>query len=243
MKTALVVVFLSFLFGLSHGKELPSFINKCKLSDPAINECMKNRVQEFTKYLPEGVKELRLLSVKNYVVPEMTLKLPWANVTLKDAKFEPLYDYVVDTFNMDLDKGELKIKLSHKYISLKADYVLDGKLIQLNIHGEGKAEAKTVDIVGDATITGKKKSKNGQEYFEVETATYKFTKHKLDNVYLSNLFGDNVELTKRINDLISENREELFADAYPALEIIMSSLILNLFKAPFNTFSLGELFD
>ncbi|GJQ76171.1 hypothetical protein Trydic_g1915 [Trypoxylus dichotomus] len=48
----------------------------------------------------------RLLSVKNYVVPEMTLKLPWANATLKDVKFEPLYDYVVDTFNMDLDKAK-----------------------------------------------------------------------------------------------------------------------------------------
>ncbi|GJQ84877.1 hypothetical protein Trydic_g495 [Trypoxylus dichotomus] len=243
MKAALVVIFLCFGVCPSFGRKLPSFVTKCKLKDPEVVSCVKNRIEEYQKYIIDGVKEFHIPNLNPYVVPQVNIQLSWMNSTFTNVEVYSINNYTIDNFDMDFDEGFLKVRMSHKSVSMKGPYEMDGKLSQLNFHGEGEMENDNSGIVGDITVNGKKVTRHGKEYFEMDSATYKFASYKVDRVYFSNLFANNAELTERVNKIINENSDELFADTYPAVEKIIDALVVNIIKATFGRYSLDELFD
>ncbi|GJQ84878.1 hypothetical protein Trydic_g496 [Trypoxylus dichotomus] len=238
-----ILVLALFTFTILQGKQFPSFVQKCKLSDTNINDCLKNRAQEFSKYLADGVRAFKIPALKNFTIPEMKVRLPWTSGTYKNALYEPIYVYHADSFEMDLDKGIIVFNLSSPRASLRANYVLDGKLIQIPFHGEGVVTATAENITSSITVTGKKTTRNGKEYFDFESGRFKFGKHTIKSVYFANLFDGNVALTERINEVIFANREEMFEEFFPLLEVVMDDLVRRIFVGVFGTFSLDELFD
>ncbi|GJQ84882.1 hypothetical protein Trydic_g500 [Trypoxylus dichotomus] len=233
------------IFGYSavNGKELPSFVKKCKRDDPGLNDCVKNALIEFKKYLPDGVEEMKLPPLNPYVLPEANIATPWMNTTLMNLKLYNSYDYVLDYFDINLNEGIIKLNTTVDHMEMNSRYEIDGKILQFTLHGEGEMEGKVNNTKVGIILSGKKIQRKGKEYLILEKIDYKLLEPPKAYMYFHDLFRNNPEITERVNMVIQENQEELFKDIYPLVEKIVSTIDLSLFKGVFDNFSLDELFD
>ncbi|KRT86740.1 hemolymph juvenile hormone-binding protein [Oryctes borbonicus] len=245
MKCSLILFICTVCFSYSaiYGKELPSFVKKCKRNDPGLNDCMKNALIEFKKYLPDGVEEMKLPPLNPYLLPKANIETPWMNTTLTNLKLYNSYGYTLDYFDIDLDKGVIKLNTTVDHMEMNSRYEIDGKILQFVLHGEGEMEGKVNNTKVGIILNGTKINRKGKEYLILENIDYKLLEPPKAYMYFHDLFRNNPEITERVNMVIQENQEELFKDIYPLVEKIISTIDLSLFKGVFDNFSLDELFD
>lgn len=108
--------------------------------------------------------------------------------------------------------------------------------------------SNTVLLISDDTtstlmLEAHKIKRNGKEYMKIDKATYKITDTNILYVNLHNLFGNNQELTDRINALFLQDKQVYYEEFSPLVEKIVQEICHSWFKGVFDTFSLDELFD
>lgn len=102
--------------------------------------------------------------------------------------------------------------------------------ISANVDAEGTRKFSTV-------------KKNGKTYIKMGDAHDQKIKYGKANVYFEKLFGDNEELTQRINQLINENIDELSKSIVPLVEQSFVTVVTEIIQNFWNEYSLEEAFD
>lgn len=102
---------------------------------------MKKALMDIRVHIRESIKELKIPAFKPYTFPAAHLTTGWMNATLTNIRSYYADVYEIDTFKIDFDNNPfIEMTYTYPYSQLKADYKLDGKLLQLTIHGEGDLE-------------------------------------------------------------------------------------------------------
>lgn len=120
-----------------------SFIKKCKRNDPQLNECMREAIMTSKPHIRKGLKELRIPNLDPYTVSSTILSTSWMNCTLTNLTADSLYDYTTESVKFDLKNDtELIVATLFPRNTFRAHYVLDGKILQFVLHGEGEVEMR-----------------------------------------------------------------------------------------------------
>ncbi|GJQ84881.1 hypothetical protein Trydic_g499 [Trypoxylus dichotomus] len=239
---SLIVILVVFGTSSYSGRQLPSTITKCKAKDSHFNVCLKSVLQDLSKELAKGVKELKLPPIDPYVIPELQVQTSWMNGTFTNIGVYNIDKYIVTDVEIDDGKAIL-LKIDVPYLDTEFKYRIDGKLVQLNFIGEGNADARFSDVAAAIRVDYKKVQKHGKTYLDVEDVEFKVVKIKAEKIYFHNLFSNNPELTKQFNGVILENQEVLLGELYPIAEKIAKPMFLSILKAVFDEYSISELYN
>lgn len=94
-------------------------------------------------YLERGIKELNLVPMDPYVLPEVVLSTDWMNTTFNNMRVYRMSAFEINTIQVDFDKNPfVTIDYYHPYTEIKSHYRLDGTLLKIPIHADGESEAR-----------------------------------------------------------------------------------------------------
>ncbi|CAH1098584.1 unnamed protein product [Psylliodes chrysocephalus] len=238
----LLMPVLSCLTGISLARKLPSFIEVCRPKHTDINECLKRNIEILKPKLKDGIPEMHIPSFRPYVLPQANVQLgDNFFATIKNLSLSLPKSFIVDDLKADLDKVKLYIKLRIPEIVATTQYSLKGRLLILNLDGEGAGYINLTDVHAEVTGYGKKENRNGKDYLVIGDFDI-LPKTKSMHLILENLFPNNQELTDSANKLFNENQQVLLEDFNPAILKIVKEIIIGLMSNFFNRYSYDVLF-
>ncbi|KAL3282196.1 hypothetical protein HHI36_005390 [Cryptolaemus montrouzieri] len=113
------------------------------------------------------------------------------------------------------------------HLSLAGRFKVSGKVLIAPIEGEGNFKAEIGKSRMDVYQKVKVVQKKGLDYIQPVTTNSTI---KVDNpkIQLDGLFGDNQQLNKATNDVITDNIDVLFEDLKPVLEQFITDILQGL---------------
>ncbi|GJQ84875.1 hypothetical protein Trydic_g493 [Trypoxylus dichotomus] len=238
-----LIAFLGLSICVLGEKKLPSFVEKCKRSDPDLNECMKKAILSFKPHLEKGVKGLKIPSLDPFYLKRADIEVDFAKAALLNVSFHMANNYELKDFKIDLDAPTVWMNITFPYMEMDCIYTAEGKIVNIPFHGEGKMISNFTNTNLTSVIRGEKFTKDDQVYIEWKTDETKILQDSLDYFYLTDLFQNNPELNDRFLAIIKEHQKELTPDVIPLVAHIYGQVFRSLLNGPFTTFSLKELFD
>ncbi|XP_050545109.1 protein takeout-like [Daktulosphaira vitifoliae] len=218
---------LIFLISSSSAKSPSNLFNnyeRCKLSDQAINTCLKNALSKSFPYMAKGVPSLNLFPFDPIKISSIEIKQDRSssvqiNLKVKDVEARNLLSSTeVTHFKTDVKNLTASLSLLIKDpLLLNGTYEISGKVLLLPIVGNGPFYMKLENVIGSITFHMKKIEKNKKVYLKPENISWTFTTKKLI-IRLDNLFNGNKALGDNMNVFLNENWPEILKDFQPALE-------------------------
>ncbi|KRT86684.1 hemolymph juvenile hormone-binding protein, partial [Oryctes borbonicus] len=173
-----------------------SFIERCQRNDPNLSDCIKKAMLNLRKYLPKGIRELRLVPMDPYEVVKSTVEASGMKAELTNMKLYNAFNFEVDYLNVDLDANTIKVNLTQPYMELKSHYKLVGNFLQFNLNGEGEGRSNFTNIKSSSIMKGTKIEKKGEEYLQLTDIDFTINTGSLEYFYFEDLFPNNPELTE-----------------------------------------------
>ncbi|XP_061397267.1 circadian clock-controlled protein daywake-like [Musca vetustissima] len=222
-KTAILVLAL-FVISIpkGHSEDSVSQLTPCKLNDPNNGPCLRDLLQHLLlrgttthSIDPYKLKKARV-TVDN---PNIRLNMNLTQVVIRGLSQSQMKDVIVT----DGDHFVLNVNIPKVHIA--GNYVMDGRVLLLNLAGKGEFSVDFSDIDVRFTLVAKAVEREGERYFNVETLK-SHIKH-LGNMHVAfaNLFGSNQALTDSANDLFNQNWRELVEVLRPVIEESMDTSI------------------
>ncbi|XP_025407025.1 protein takeout-like [Sipha flava] len=222
----LVCVVVAIVYGAPSSK-LPKGFKQCKISDPNLNECIRDGLQSAIPHLAKGVPSLGIIPMDPLRITELKIDQGSGPVSIKlnfnDLDIMNLKMLTVDKIKYDSEKYILYAELLPKQsIVLQGNYEITGKVLILPIVGKGKCKIilDTSKIYG--TVTMKPVVKNEMEYLEIDDISWKFIATNL-NLKFNNLFNGDKALGDNMNVFLNENWREVIIELQPAIEEVFGS--------------------
>ncbi|XP_073819942.1 circadian clock-controlled protein daywake-like [Musca autumnalis] len=197
-------------------------LTPCKLNDPNNGPCLRNLLQNLllsstikNPIDPYKIKKARV-TVDN---PSIQLNMDLTKVVISGLSLATLNDVSVN----NSEHFVLKVKIPKVHIT--GNYVMDGRVLLLNLAGKGVFKVDFNDIDAVFTLMAKVVDREGERYFNIESLK-SHIKH-LGNLHVdfANLFGNNQALTDSANDLFNQNWRDLIEIMRPVIEESMDTSI------------------
>jgi len=222
----LVCVVVAIVYGAPSSK-LPKGFKQCKISDPNLNECIRDGLQSAIPHLAKGVPSLGIIPMDPLRITELKIDQGSGPVSIKlnfkDLDIMNLKMLTIDKIKYDSKKYILYIEaLPKQSIVLQGNYEITGKVLVLPIVGKGKCKIILDMSKVYGTLIMKPIVKNGMEYLEIDDFSLKFIASKL-NFKLDNLFNGDKALGDNMNVFLNENWKELLNELQPAVEAVFAT--------------------
>ncbi|KAF5296801.1 hypothetical protein FQA39_LY12319 [Lamprigera yunnana] len=245
LRIVLSIFFSPFISAFVSSQQLPSFVHKCKISDPDIANCIMKSTNEVIPRIANGEPELyiepldplhfRNLSIKTggelvKVQADLTNGIIMGLKEMRMTSFKP--NFATAIFNGTFEVPEVK---------LQADYVINGKVMTFVINSKGRLDLNATDVVVNAEWFGRVYIKENKEYAHMDKIQTDISIGQLE-IYLYNLFGKNEKLTESINKLINDNMNDLREDMNELVEHTLGDMALDYVNAVYDNFDLNLLY-
>ncbi|KAL3282198.1 hypothetical protein HHI36_005392 [Cryptolaemus montrouzieri] len=238
----LISFFILMCFTSVISKKLPAYISFCHQGDPNLNECFANAIAQVKPHLKNGIPEFQLPAMNPLFLPEASLDNGESfRATFKDIEVFHAYEFDVKYVNVDLKHAQFDMVLGLPRLRIKSKYSITGKLLILQLNGNGRSDGNFTNVEAGIKMSGSKYTKGKKEYFNFnnKSLTLKFGHPVLR---FDNLFQDNEELNERTNKIINENIESILEELTPVLNRVISDFVFGLIGRIFSRFSVEELF-
>ncbi|CAG9768263.1 unnamed protein product [Ceutorhynchus assimilis] len=230
------------LFGCGDAKELPSYLKLCQRRDPQLHQCIMDNVQILKPKMKPGIPELYIPPLNPLVIPEATLNSGSSfRATFKDIQLYNAHEFNLQSFDVDLDKYHIDLKILFPLLRIKSLYSFNGRLLILNLNGKGPADGNYTNVQVGLSLNGKVFKKNNKEYVSWEKEKIDINIEKI-NLLFERLFGDNTELNDQTNKVINNNIDGIVEELQPVIQEVVSGFVFSLVNRLFSRFSLNELF-
>ncbi|XP_050544004.1 protein takeout-like [Daktulosphaira vitifoliae] len=221
---------------------------RCKLSDPAINTCLKNALTEALPFIAKGVPSLNLFPFDPIKISSIEIKQDNShtvqiNLKVKDVQAKNLFSKTeITDFKADIKNLNASINLLIKDpLLLEGLYDISGKVLILPIVGNGPFHMKLENIKASINFHLKKTVKNKKTYLKPESVSWTFTTQKL-TMKFENLFNGNKALGDNMNVFLNENWPDILKDFQPALEQALVFVLIEYTNQFFGRVSMEDLF-
>ncbi|KAF5287050.1 hypothetical protein FQR65_LT12351 [Abscondita terminalis] len=238
----------STLFILSASKELPSFIEKCKLiEEEDVGECIKDRINVLKPRLVNGIPEMKLPSIDPLHIPKMEIHTGSGSGVAFDAVVTKMdvfggkdTEVVEVRLNLKTRTGLLHLKFPNLYVV--GTYSIKGKVLLFDLQTKGPMTGNITDIDATTKFGFDVVEKNGQKYIKMKSTDIEVSNSFKNAVMrFDNLF-DNQELNNQINIALNENVQELAKEVGPLVHDATHLLVVGVLNPVFNDYSIDELF-
>ncbi|CAH0558263.1 unnamed protein product [Brassicogethes aeneus] len=212
--------------------KIPDYIHVCKRTDPKVDECIIQSVDQLRPKLAQGIPEINAPAIEPFYLHNLTI-FGGANQT-QDGFLANLYNFEIsgcsnfqiNSLNVNVDKLIIRCDLTFPVLNFLADYNIDGKIIFLKLQGNGKfkgnatnVQARTIMRANIVENGDRKQMKFNHMDVKVKVGDY--------SVVLENLFGGDPVLGKATNDVINDAKEEMLGVVIPLLEKEFSKIIID----------------
>lgn len=103
-----------------------SYIHVCGRRDPNLDQCILDNIKNLKNKLCEGIPELDIQSNDPLLLDQLVLFDTYnGKLYMKDSKVTGLCDFIVNFFNMDIDKFHFDVDLLFKHIQINGTYDLN----------------------------------------------------------------------------------------------------------------------
>jgi len=223
-------------------KKIPPYIELCHRNDPNLLDCFRKAVEQIRPHLLKGIPELLIPPMNPLVLPQAGLD----NGNSFKATFRNIEVYYADEFNLqhlnvDLPNNHVELVLSFPRLRIKSQYDIDGRILILQIKGNGPADGNFTDVTGKLVVDGGRYMKNGKEYISFDKNSLQLNLGK-PVFKFDNIFRDNRELNEQTNKIINENVIDIIDELRPVIDSTVSQFIFGVVGRIFNRFSFDELF-
>ncbi|XP_055904093.1 protein takeout [Eupeodes corollae] len=233
-----------FLYSGTFAALLPENFRICQRSDPNLNECIKQCVEDFRERMPVGIPELNIPPFEPLVVPEVKLDKDSGSIfvhsTYKDIEVRGLSEFNIKKLIADINNNTLVMELYFPIIKIKANYTLMGKIMMLPLVGEGICNANLSNVKVLASVVGNRYFINGNEHLRIDDVKIRY-KIKDTKVHLDNLFNGDNALGEQMNSLLNENWGSLSEEMQPIIEDGMAEVLQKTTEKLFQMYTYDQL--
>ncbi|XP_025415711.1 protein takeout-like [Sipha flava] len=213
----------------THLEKLP-LLRKCHRSDPDLNNCIKEAIEDLRPYLAKGIPELFIPSCEPLYIPEIVMNQGNINSvgvqsTYRNIRVYGPSEFVLKTLKVDLEKMRIRIKLQLPYLRMTANYSIIGNILMLPINASGISEGNYTNIEANIFVQCNTFKFHNKKHFNVREVAIDFNIGHA-SVYFSDLFPGDSELALEMNNFLNDNWIPVSLEFKPILE----ETIGNMFK-------------
>ncbi|XP_049887877.1 circadian clock-controlled protein daywake-like [Pectinophora gossypiella] len=161
------------------GKVTPDYFPQCKKSDPQIEKCVLDSVENLRPKLKGGIPELNIPALEPFTVPTLKLDRTAPNLRLKavikNMRAVGGSKFKVEKLKINLNnKYAAEVKISLPKLLVSCDYDVRGsRILTLDISGKGKLRGNFTGITVVAKGVGKPVVREGVEYLQADKVVMK----------------------------------------------------------------------
>ncbi|XP_011498703.1 PREDICTED: putative beta-carotene-binding protein, partial [Ceratosolen solmsi marchali] len=221
------------------------YIKPCKRSDPQINACITNSIENLRDKLAKGIPELEAPAIEPLNLNQIRLLRGPTGARL-DINVTGLQVFGPSTFKIrdlkvDVDDVTFTFKVGFNKLQFKGKYSIDARLLLLRLAGSGDLTGNFTGYESDVILHARKIYKNNDVYLNFEKMKLTITIGAA-KVYLSNLFGGDPILGPASNEVLNANSGIFLDELRPVLETSLSDLFTNVANKITESFTYDELF-
>uniref|UniRef100_A0A2S2PW13 Protein takeout n=1 Tax=Sipha flava TaxID=143950 RepID=A0A2S2PW13_9HEMI len=241
----LVCVVVAIVYGAPSSK-LPKGFKQCKISDPNLNECIRDGLQSAIPHLAKGIPSLGIIPLDPLRISELTIQQGTGPVSFKlnftDLDLINLKKMTIQKVEYDPIKYRFYAEVEPKEsIDLEGFYDITGKVLTFPIVGNGKCKISLDVPKFYDTVIMNPVVKNGSTHLEVDSLSWKFTATKL-YIKMDNLFNGDKVLGDNMNLFLNENWREVLNEMQPAIEEVFGMAFKGIGHQFLNRIPLNQIF-
>jgi len=213
------------------------------ITNEAVNECLKQSLEELRPYMKAGIDSLDLEPTDPLMIDNFEVYREISAVTiqtkLKNVAVRGLSTFVTRKIAVDLKEKTLRMVITVPNLFIKGDYATDSNFVAIRVKGNGPFTANLTKVTGDGRAKIKVACKTinenpGQQTLMVEDASFDFNIAK-STMKLENLFPEAKTLAKVADDFLNseqfvemverEVKPELLKEVNQLFEEVMNSAL------------------
>ncbi|VEN40100.1 unnamed protein product [Callosobruchus maculatus] len=231
------------LVSVASCRKLPSFIEVCHRNDPQINSCLQRNTEIIRPRLKNGIPEMHIPSFNPLVISQATLNGgDNFEATFKNIRIYGADNFVLDKFEVTMkEKFRFEIDIHFDRLRILSDYKINGRLLVLQLNGEGPADGNYTNVKAHLTTDGEHYQKNGKDHVRFEDKKIDLSIGK-SQLYFDHILGDNDELNVQTNRIINENSQDLIKELTPVLTKVIGEFVFGIVNRIFERYSYDDLF-
>ncbi|XP_055679564.1 protein takeout-like [Lutzomyia longipalpis] len=239
------VVALIFIC-VCNAAQFPENLEKCRYGD---SNCLTQVTQSIIKDHYNGLPELNLvqldpvtiktIAIENSGNRAVNIRLVFHNVTLHGLKDITITR--ITGFPEDFDGAKNEIEFSAPVFQLIGQYRINGRVLILPIQGNGQSNSTLENVKIRLRFTGRKMSKDGQDYLQTNNTKITMTSTKLW-MNFENLFNGDKVLGDTTNAFLNENWMDIFNELKPNISKSYAAAIQTIINKVFAKFPYKEYF-
>ncbi|GJQ86317.1 hypothetical protein Trydic_g9013 [Trypoxylus dichotomus] len=220
--------------------DLPSYIERCSLSDPNLNECFKEKANLAIPFLAKGDKELGIPQAAPVTIPVAPSYSSDFKFILYDAYSESLRDLKVTKVLFDLKTGkvDLEANLNSAVLTAKNYTILNGTIVGVKASGHGAFNMTLANLAVYFKADIRKFKKGGEDYFELANSQVTSSVER-GYYYFENLKSEEKD---DMNAYIDENWKKFRLQLKPTIESYLKTFIYYPINVIFNRVPINKMF-
>ncbi|KAF5270457.1 hypothetical protein FQA39_LY08335 [Lamprigera yunnana] len=233
------------VFPSNHLALVASYIQKCHLNDPQLQQCLLKVVENLQPHLADGVPELKFPSLNPFVIPLVNLEFGGNalnyKVALTDTNIYGLHDFKFSKLEYNPQTLAFDGFLTFNALSFDTNFDINGRILAIQINGKGTFKCVMGPSTGSLKVSGELVERNGKRYYNPVDV---ITKIAISNYTGTFEFeaGKNQELATALNMVLNENSKEFLDEVLPELEKTASEILRRMLVSLSNDISYDELF-
>ncbi|XP_012140454.1 protein takeout [Megachile rotundata] len=224
---------------------IPPYIKTCKKSEPDINACIANTIEELREKLSSGIPELEAPPIEPLLLKEIRLTRgpvgARLDVNLTDLKVSGPSKFKVRDLKADVENVKFTFKVSFDRLNFQGKYQIDARVLLLHLAGEGDLTGHFDDYDSDVVLKANKVFRDNDVYLNFERMKIKIRIGNA-NLHFSNLFGGDTVLAAASHELLNNNNALVVDELTPVLETSLAELFTNVANKITKSFTYKELF-
>ncbi|KYB26933.1 protein takeout [Tribolium castaneum] len=244
MKLQLLVGFFLVLDFCSSVK-LPSNFIKCDRKKPDFKKCGPESIHQAMRQMDKPTKELGIPSLSPLVIPSLSIAGGQGSVKL-DQNYKNVHIYGITNlecskFDVDFENKIIENECLYPEIRMVSDYNVDGKILILDIKGEGKGTITLEKVRILVKYNVEEYEKKGKKHFNVTHIELKMIPERV-HFDLENLFNGDKKLSEHVLNVLNDNWREVYNDAKSSYEDAFGQITKDIFNKVLARVSISDMF-
>lgn len=118
-------------------------------------DCVKNEVQKLKPKLKDGIAEMHVPPLEPFFLESTGLENGGLSLAMTKINLYGLSDFKIDGLIVDIKNSKVDVNLTFPSIRMVGDYKIKGKILLLQLDGEGKADGTLSKFMRYISVTGK----------------------------------------------------------------------------------------
>ncbi|CAB3226655.1 unnamed protein product [Arctia plantaginis] len=204
-----------------------SFIKPCPLTDSA---CIVKSAEIALPYFVKGIDEVRVQPMDPMVTKDIESNTDGLQLSLKNVVVHGLAKCKFNKIERDVSKSTVFLDVECP-IECVGNYKFGGKLLVLDVEGEGPFRIKGDKLHITLNLKLKQNTKNGKKYYKVSGFDYNYEPLSKFTFNFENLYNGDKVKAEPIERILDENwKEILLGIGKPVVKEIVSRAIDNCVK-------------